>query len=429
MSIGMDFADISQILTEINKLATGQTTNTAIVDTSTFTSVAQATLLTGPDNYTKAISQVLGRTVFAVRPYDAPMRNLQITGDDWANHRRKINFCDSAPVTDKAWALTDGESIDMYEVHKPKVLQTNYYGQTNYSRVYTQADTQMETAFNGPEELAQFWSSFVLHLSNQIEADRRNLAANLMANHLTGMTVTDSSSVIYLLDEYNAQQDTHLTVPEVYKEANFPGFAAYAYGRINDISRLLKERTIRWHQNWKINGTNYDLMRHTPYDRQHLYLYSSTQSQIDAKVIPQVYHDNMLRYRDAEMITFWQNIDKRDQIIATPVITTPEGVAKSNEKAVQLSNVFGCLLDFDAIGYTPRLSRIVPTPMNARGLYTNFWYHYGWSWYDDFTENAVLFLMTNTDVTTPSTETHPGSQDTSSILKSSTTKEADPAKS
>lgn len=422
MTPRMDFADISEILTEINQLATGQKTTTPVVDTSTFTSVAQATLLTGTDNYTKAISQVLGRTIFAVRPYDAPMRNLQITGDDWANHRRKINFCDSDPVPDKAWDLTDGLSVDMYEVHKPKVLQTNYYGQTNYSRVYTQADTQMETAFKGPEELAQFWSSFVLHLSNQIEADRRNLAANLMANHLTGMTVTKPDSVVYLLDEYNIQQGTHLTVQDVYKEANFPGFATYAYGRINDISRLLKERSIKWHQNWTINNTAYNLMRHTPYERQHMYLYSGTQSQIDAKVIPQVYHDNLLKYRDAELITFWQNIDDRDKISATPVVTTTEGIAKTNE-AVQLSNVFGCLLDFDAIGYTPRLSRIVPTPMNARGLYTNFWYHYGWSWYDDFTENAVLFLMTNNDVAAPKETKR------ASLLKSSTTKEADPAKS
>lgn len=349
---------------------------------------------------------------------------MQVTGDDWSNHVRKINFCDTDPVTDEAWALVDGQSVDMYEVHKPKVLQTNYYGQTNYSRVYTQADTQMEAAFKGPEELAQFWSSFVLHLSNQIEADRRNLANNLMANHLTGMTVTSPDSVVYLLDEYNTQQGTKLTVQDVYKEANFPGFAKYAYGRINDISRLMKERSINWHQNWKIDSTTYNIMRHTPYDRQHLYLYSGTQSQIDARVIPEVFHDNMLKYRDAEQVTFWQNIDERETISATPVVTTSAGVASKNA-AVQLSNVFGCLLDWDAIGYTPKLSRVVPTPMNARGLYTNFWYHYGWSWYDDFTENAVLFLMTKGDVTKPSAS----NAARASTLKTTTHKDADPSKS
>lgn len=425
MPIGMSFEDIAAVLTKINQLATGREPSSPIVDTSSFVSVAQATLLTGTDNYTKAISQVLGRTIFAVRPYDAPMKRLQVTGDDWTNHVRKINFCDSNPVTDKAWALEEGKSVDMYEVHKPEVLQTNYYGQTNYSRVYTQADTQMQAAFKGPEELAQFWSSFVLHLSNQIEADRRNLANNLMANHLTGMTVTSPKSVIYLLDEYNTQQGTTLTVADVYKEANFPGFAKYAYGRINDISRLMKERTINWHQNWMINGKPYNIMRHTPYDRQHLYLYSGTQSQIDARVIPEVFHDDMLRYRDAEQVTFWQDINNREKILATPVITSTAGMASKSASGVQLTNVFGCLLDWDAIGYTPRLSRVVPTPMNARGLYTNFWYHYGWSWYDDFTENAVLFLMTTHDVTKPSA----AAAANATTLKTTMHKDADPSKS
>lgn len=183
----------------------------------------------------------------------------------------------------------------------------------------------------------------------------------------------------------------------------------------------MKERSINWHQNWTIGGSTYNIMRHTPYDRQHLYLYSGMQSQIDARVIPEVFHDNMLKYRDAEQVTFWQNIDKRDTISATPVVTNAAGVVSKNA-AVQLSNVFGCLLDWDAIGYTPKLSRVVPTPMNARGLYTNFWYHYGWSWYDDFTENAVLFLMTSGDVTAPGSGK-------GSTLKTTTHKDADPSKS
>lgn len=63
MPLGMNFADIAAILTEINKMATGQEPTSPIVDTSSFVSVAQATLQTGTDNYTKAISQVLGRTI------------------------------------------------------------------------------------------------------------------------------------------------------------------------------------------------------------------------------------------------------------------------------------------------------------------------------------------------------------------------------
>ena len=31
----------------------------------------------------------------------------------------------------------------------------------------------------------------------------------------------------------------------------------------------------------------------------------------------------------------------------------------------------------------------------------NFWYHYGWRWYNYFTENCVVFLLTSADVTAP----------------------------
>lgn len=417
MPLGMDFADISAILTEINKLATGRETETQVVNTSSFVSVAQATLLTGEDNYTRAISQVLGRTIFAVRPYDAQFGRLQVTADGWANHVRKINFVDSDPVKDMSWELAEGSSVDMYEVHKPRVLQTNYYGQTNYSRVYTQAMEQMHAAFRSPDEFAQFWSAFVLHMSNQIEQDRRNLAANLIANHLTGLTKTTPTAVIYLLDEYNAQQGTALTVADVYKDANFPGFARFAYARINDVSQIMRERSINWHQNWNIGGKDFEIMRHTPYDRQHLYLFSGTQNQIDARVIPDTYHDNLLSYRDVERVTYWQSIDNRETIAAKPVYTGTDGVVK-NDANVQLANVFGCLLDFDAVGYAPRQNQILATPVNARGQFTNFWYHYGWSWYDDFTENSALFLLTSGDVSAPA--------DVKSSLKSTSIKEPDP---
>jgi hypothetical protein len=417
----MEFADISAILAEINKLATGQETDTEIVDTSSFVSVAQAAQLTGNDNFTGAISQALARTIFAVRPYDAPLQRLQVSAEEYGNHTRKINYFDDDPVKDAAWALQDGQSVDMYEVHKPKILQTNYYGQTNYSRVYTLADTQLKAAFTGPDQLAEFWSNMVQHMANQIESDRANLATNLLVNHLTGVTKTSPTSVVYLLDEYNALNGTSLTPATVFQQANFSDFAEFAYARINDVSRMMKRRSINWHQNWQISGTNYNFMRHTPYDRQHLYLYSYMQDQINARVIPATFHDQMLKYRDVELIDMWQSLDERDTINATPVITTAAG-ATQKAAGVKLTNVFGCLIDWDALGYSPIDNAVLATPMNARGRYTNFWYHYNWRWWADFTENAVLFLLTTSDVGTPAGRA-------AAPLKSSTVKDPDPAKS
>lgn len=409
MPIGMTFQDISGVLSEINKLATGQDATSEIVNTSSFVSVAEATLRTGYDPVMNAISQLASRTIFAVRPYNAMMTGLEKDGDAWGNHVRKINYFDQDPIKDTTWNLPDdgsvgtesgGDSVDPFIVQRPKTLQTNFYGQVNYSRLYSQFTQQLMNAFRGPDELSAFWTSFVQHLSNQIEQDRENLCLNLIANYMGGLTVTNPSSVIYLLDEYNAETGLTLTATSVYEPSNFPDFARYAYARIRDVSDMMTRRTINWHQNWEISGTNYNFMRHTPYNRQHMYLFSRTQRQIDARVLSDTFHDNRLDYADYSMIPYWQNPDNRAAIQVKPIYTSAAGAATVGTANVGLDNIFAFIFDDDAIGYTPIDNDVEPI-RNPRSRYTNFWYHYGFRFYNDFTENSALFLLTSGDKTAP----------------------------
>lgn len=409
MPIGMTFQDISGVLSEINKIATGQEATSEIVDTSSFVSVAEATLRTGYDPVMNAISQMASRTIFAVRPYNAMMTGLEKDGDAWGNHVRKINYFDQDPIKDTTWNLPDdgsvgtessGDSVDPFIVQRPKTLQTNFYGQVNYSRLYSQFTQQLMNAFRGPDELSAFWTSFVQHLSNQIEQDRENLCLNLIANYMGGLTVTNPNSVIYLLDEYNAETGLTLTATSVYEPNNFPDFARYAYARIRDVSDMMTRRTINWHQNWEISGTNYNFMRHTPYNRQHMYLFSHTQRQIDARVLSDTFHDNRLDYADYSMIPYWQNPDNRAAIQVKPIYTSTAGAATVGTANVGLNNIFAFIFDDDAIGYTPIDNDVEPI-RNPRSRYTNFWYHYGFRFYNDFTENSALFLLTSGDKTAP----------------------------
>ena len=409
MPIGMTFQDISSVLSEINKLATGQEPTSEIIDTSSFVSVAEATLRTGYDPVMNAISQLATRTIFAVRPYNALFSGLEKDGTAWGNHVRKINFFDEDPIKDTSWSLPDdgttgsasgGDDVDPFIVQRPKTLQTNFYGQVNYTRLYSQFTTQLMNAFRGPDELAAFWTAFVQHLSNQIESDREHLTQNLLANYMGGLTVTNPNSVVYLLDEYNAATGLNLTSTSVYAPDNFPDFARYAYARIKDVSDMMRARTINWHQNWQIGGTDYNFMRHTPYDRQHLYLFSRTQRQIDSRVLSDTFHDELARYQDYVMVPYWQSADNRAAIKVKPIYTSTAGAATVGTANVGLDNIFAFIHDDDAIGYTPIDNDVEPI-RNPRSRYTNFWYHYGFRFYNDFTENAALFLLTSADKTAP----------------------------
>lgn len=422
MPIGMSFADISAVLTEINKLATGNEVSSPIIKTSDFVSVAEATLRTGYERYTNAISQLLTRTLFAVRPYKAMAPGLQLTPEQFGNHVRKINFFDQDPVKDMAWDLTDGSSVDQWEVHKPKQLQTNYYGQANFSRVVSKPEEQMNSAFRGPDEFAAWWSALLLHMSNQIEQDKQGLSLNLLANIMCGIPTTNPHSVVYLLDDYNAETGQSLTPENVYSPDHFADFAQYAYGRIMDITDMLGARTINYHQNWEISGTQYNFVRQTPPNMQRLYLFSGSQRQIQARVLANTFNSDMLSYGEYQMLPFFQspNEGERNTVAAVPIITGTNGTAQVAAQATQLTNVFGLITDYDAVGYSPIMQRIAPTTLNARGLYTNFWYHYNYRWYNDFTENSVLFLLTSGDVT------HPEMSSLANVAKLVSTEEKDP---
>lgn len=417
MPLGMTFADISALLAQINKAATGQELSSPIISTADFVSVANATLLTGYDNLLNAISQVVTDTIFAVRPYQGKFSALRMEGSAYGNHVRKINFFDKDPIQDPAWNLPeDGNSVDPFKISRPSVLQTNYYGVTTYARYYTVAREQLMAAFRGPGELERFWASYMQHYANMVTQDEENLCRLLVANYMAGVTKTTPTTVYYLLDEYNAQTGESLTATDVYKPANFPDFARFAYGRIKDVMDMLEARTINNHQNWEISGKNYNFMRHTPKSMQHVYLFSQTQRQIDARVLSDTFHADRLSYGDFEMVPFWQSVDEREKIQVTPVFTGTDGATKTDGN-VGLSNIFGFVHDRDAIGYTPIAAYSEPQ-RNAAGSYTTFWDHYGWRWYNDFTENSALFLLTSGDVTAPESLAA-----ASAMLKSSKTKD------
>ena len=134
----MGFEQASALLTALYSQVTGSADASTPVDTSSFISMAQATLRSGYEPVMSAISQVLGRTLIAVRPYSRKFKGLEMTADRWGGITRKINFIDNAlDSADPAFALVEGQPVDQFVVKKPKVLETHYYGQNVYESSYT----------------------------------------------------------------------------------------------------------------------------------------------------------------------------------------------------------------------------------------------------------------------------------------------------
>ncbi len=397
----LNFEQVSTVLTSIVKQATGQQYVTP-TDTGSFVSVAQVALRADRDSVMNAISNVLGRTIFSIRPYSAKMTGLMMDTFRWGAMMRKLSIVDSDWQDDPAfkWPALfdvsqvppsgDGQAIDPWTIKKPDVVQTNFYGASVYFDEMTIFEDQLETAFTGPEQLGSFLSLIMTNLSNRLEKSNEELRRGLVANAIASLIDENNTDrVVHLLTEYNTATGQSYTSTSIYEPANFAPFMKWVYSRVAQITDLFTEMSTIYQT--VIGGK--PILRHTPYQDQRVYLYSPTRHDIDARVLADTFHDNYLKYADVETVNFWQSIQAPDTISIIPAYTDTNGVVYSPANAVTQSNIFGLIFDRDALGMTLLDSRILSTPLNSKGLYRNIHLHTKRRIVMDNSEKMVVLLL------------------------------------
>lgn len=396
----MTFQQIATVLNSIVHQATGQNVITP-TNTAEFVSVANTALSLGNDVVMNAISSVLSRTIFSIRPYSAKFVGLEKDLPRWGAYMRKLSIADSDWADDEAYKYPvaydasenpptgDGGMVDQWKIKKPNVLQTNFYGASVFADHITIFEDQLESAFRSPEELGSFISLIMTNLSNRIEMSRDAVARGLVANMIGALLAeNDANRVVHLLTEYNAQTGLSLTAQSVYAPDNFPAFMKWVYSRVAQISDLMTENSLMFQT--VISGK--PVLRHTPMQNQKIYLYSPARHQMDARVLADTYHDNYLKYADVESVNYWQSIKTPDSINISPVYTSTSGTVVNGDP-ISKSGIFGLMFDEDAMGYALLDRRMVPTSVNASGLYRNIFLHAKNKVFQDNSEKAVVLLL------------------------------------
>jgi len=384
----LTFNQLSTVLNSIASQATGKAALTA-TNTGEFVSVAQTALKTGYDPVLNAISQVLSRTIFSVRPYSRKFKGIEVTNQQFGNVTRKLNIADKDFADDSRMALVDAQSVDMFKVNKPNILQTNFYGANVYEKDITIYRDQLDCAFSSPDEFGSFMAMVMQNATDLLEQARENLARATLANFIGGKVEGDIDNVIHLLTEYNALTGLALTNITVYLPANFKPFMQWAYSRIAAISALMTERSTLFH----INVTGKVVSRHTPMNNQKVYMYAPATFQTQSMVLADTYHDNFVKMADNETVNFWQSIKTPESINIKPTYLKADGTLDTPVAAVQTDAIFGVLFDESALGYTIVNQWSAPTPFNAKGGYSNIFWHETARYWNDFTENGVVLLL------------------------------------
>ena len=375
------------LINAIHAQATGSAALTA-TDTSDFVSVAQATLAAGYENTLNAITQVLQRTIVAVRPYDAKFTGLEFTADTWGGIIRKLNFVDTGAEADPTHATVNGASIDQYVVKKPVLIETRYVGSDTYMGSYTIYRVQLETAFENEANFGSFMTGLMTHFLNERTQWLENLKRMILCNAIAGIEDA-GGAVIHLLTEYNTDTGLSLSATDVMQPANFKPFMQWVYARVSELSRMMSERS----ELFQLNITGYPIMRHTPVQDQRIYMDAKFLDQMDAMVLADTYHDNFLRYADVEGVSYWQAIQSPRDINIKPVYIDASGAVNVASSAVSVTDVVGIMFDRDALGYNIYHDSLDASPYNAKGQYYNIFAHMDIQLQNDFTEKIIVLRL------------------------------------
>lgn len=401
MANDLSFDQLSTVLTAITNQATGAN-NIAPIDTASFVSVANTALKKGYDPLATAISLVLSRTIFSVRPYTRKFKGLNVSNQRYGNHVRKLLTIDKPFEADDRLKLVDGASIDQYKVNKPKVLQTNFYGASQYQKSVTIYKDQLDCAFSSPDEFASFISMVMQNASDMIEQAHEETARATINNLISGIYAAETTQgtgntmaksnggkrAINLLFLYNQTTGGSLRVADVFKPANFEFFIKFAFSTINTLADLMTDRNTLFSSQL----TSYEIIRHTPKNRMKFYLYADLVNKINSEVYSTVFNPDFLKLVDFEKVNFWQSSLNPSQINSKPVMLNKDGEL-GNPGVVTIDNVFGVLFDEEAAGYTTVNEWSQPSPFNAKGGYYNQFWHFTDRYWNDFTENAIVFYV------------------------------------
>lgn len=393
MANSYTFDQISTILNQIVADAQGRTPNIATVprDTAEFVTLARTALAAGTDPIMNSLTQMINRTIFAYRPYTRKFQILEVDQNTWGNTVRKVTpvFIDGAadaPLYNDQPA--DGNSTDQWTIKRPKTVETVFTGAEVYQ---IQAPTvfvdQLNSAFRGPEELSAFIAAQVGEVSNEIEQQAEALARMTAVNFAAAKIHTDNG-VVHLLTEYKAATGlADMTDTTVMQPENFPAFIKWVYARIASVSDQMTERSTAYH----MSLTGKTILRHTPKEYQRLLMYSPAVHQIKSMVLADTFHDDFLKLTPYEAVNFWQNLNQPQKINVRANYLDADGSV--NAATVAKDKLFAILYDRDAMGTNVFSEGALVTPVNAKGKYYNTFHSMTKRYWNDTTENGVVFLL------------------------------------
>lgn len=364
---------IYDIVNEAAKEALGQSAIQA-VNTQSLVTLGNAVLSStnNTEAFLNVLPQRIGRTIFSYRAYRNQYGDMVRNDFEWGAILQKIKVKMPDAIPDPSYDLEDGESVDPWTVYKPKASEKLFVMRTPYVYPITISRKTLMEAFLSEQAMGSFISLIFGEVRNAIEYGMENLGRMTIANYIAEATV-----VVNLVTSYNTAMgltgSNAITAATAMKN---PDFLRFAVNQIKGYSKRMRDMSTLYN--------NEGETRFTPFEDQKLRILAEFQNNMETDVLYSAFHDSYVSLSGFEEVNYWQ---------AQQSPTTVQVNRASDGVETTVENVVAVLYDRDALGIYQKDEDVLTTPVNALARYYNTFYHLQQMWFNDLSENFILFTL------------------------------------
>ena len=374
----MDTNQIYNIVNSVTAQALGSQAIT-VVDERGLISLGDTILnsSTNTEAFLNTLVQRIGRTIISYRRYRSMFSDLLRSDTEWGGIIQKIKVSMPQAEEDQSFDLEDGGTVDHFKINKPKVSQKLFVSRTPYQMHITIQREHLKEAFLSVQALDSFIGAIYGEVQNAIEMQIENMGRNALNNYIA--EVSDSATRrIHLLTEY--QQETGAQSPLTPQEALLDeAFLRFAISRIKEVSTLMTSMSTIFN-----DGSE---SRHTPYELQRLYIMNRFEKRLETQVQYAAFKDQYVKLNGFLEVPFLQSIQTPNEV---QVIRASD---KDSGATTTVSNIVAMIFDYEALGTYKNDEWTSTTPFNSAGGYANTYWHFKKLWFNDLSENFILFTL------------------------------------
>ena len=384
--------EVKQIYALVNSAVKATIGETAVVaeDLSNLVDVGTAVFnANAVDNYAQKLVDAIGKVIFVTRKYDGFAPKVLMDAWEYGSVVEKIRAETPEATENPTWGLVDGQSYDQDKFTAPKLVVKFFNSKTTLEVPVSITRIQIKESFTSVEKanglIELIYTTMENGMTEKLDALTQRLIVNMMGETIKsdyGSAKLGSKSgikAVNLLKLYNDASGNALTTAKALFDKNFLQYASYTIGMY--LKRLTKMSKL-----FNVEGVK----KFTPRDLLHVVMLSDFAKASDTFLGSETFHNELVALPQYEEVPYWQGTGTDYSQNATISVSKLASDAKT---AVAVTGkVLGCMFDRDALGIT-NYDKRVPSHTNDHAEFWNLWYKQDASFFNDLSENFVVFFI------------------------------------